>query len=60
MRSAIKPHRMGDRLAAIADETIGGATNFVVIAKIIGGGDANPKSMCPRGVPLQVCCCVPV
>jgi hypothetical protein len=57
MTSSRKPEKATERIAAIADETSAGAASVIVIARMVGGsGDANPKSICPRGVPLQLLC----
>jgi hypothetical protein len=38
----------------IAGEALAGAASVILTARIVGGsGNANPKSICPRGVPLQ-------
>jgi hypothetical protein len=57
MTSSTKPERTTKRVAAIADETFAGPASLIVTARMVGGsGDANPKSTCPRGVPLQLLC----
>ncbi len=60
MRSSTKPERIVERRPAIAEEAKRGAPTFTVTTRIVGGnGEAKPKSMCPRGVPLQRASCCP-